>query len=343
MTTRPTGTQLLFQSANSGTHVLDTYLENCEIGGRSLYDLLSDIFDNNGDVDSTIFAFRMNGDQMQSRSGVYVDPEAGWVNIPDGYIFRARGTWATATAYKRLDLVNESGVTYLAVMDHTSGGSFAGDAANWQELAPTPAPGAANVITYSNATSGLTATDVQAAIDEVEGRLDTAETNLTNKLDKSGGTMTGAIAMGTNKITGLGAPTVNGDAARYDELSAKANKAGDTFTGPMVFQDEIKVTPQVITWGAAFNIDMSANANKETTSSATAATATLTNIAANQMVEVRVICNSASASLAWSGVDVWVGGAAPVLSTTVGRIDLIVLAVMSDGTTVIGHHLGPAY
>lgn len=38
---------------------------------------------------------------------------------------------------------------------------------------------AADEITYSNATSGLTATDVQAAIDEVEGRLDTAESNIT--------------------------------------------------------------------------------------------------------------------------------------------------------------------
>ena len=35
----------------------------------------------------------------------------------------------------------------------------------------------ASEITYSNATSGLTATDVQAAIDEVEGRVDTLEAN----------------------------------------------------------------------------------------------------------------------------------------------------------------------
>ena len=37
----------------------------------------------------------------------------------------------------------------------------------------------ASEITYSNATSGLTAVQVQAAIDEVEGRLDTAESNIT--------------------------------------------------------------------------------------------------------------------------------------------------------------------
>lgn len=38
----------------------------------------------------------------------------------------------------------------------------------------------ASEITYDNTTSGLTATDVQAAVDEVEGRLDTAETNIGN-------------------------------------------------------------------------------------------------------------------------------------------------------------------
>lgn len=37
-------------------------------------------------------------------------------------------------------------------------------------------------ISFDNTASGLTATDVQAAIDEVEGRLDTAETNISNKV-----------------------------------------------------------------------------------------------------------------------------------------------------------------
>lgn len=37
-------------------------------------------------------------------------------------------------------------------------------------------------------------------------------------LPKAGGTMTGAIAMGNNKITGLGAPTENTDAARKQDV-----------------------------------------------------------------------------------------------------------------------------
>lgn len=45
----------------------------------------------------------------------------------------------------------------------------------------------ASEISYSNATSGLTATDVQAAVDEVEGRLDTAESSLAAHLDANPG------------------------------------------------------------------------------------------------------------------------------------------------------------
>lgn len=49
---------------------------------------------------------------------------------------------------------------------------------------------AASNVTYNNSTSGLTATDVQAAIDEVEGRVDSVETG---KVAKSGDTMTGGL------------------------------------------------------------------------------------------------------------------------------------------------------
>jgi len=45
-------------------------------------------------------------------------------------------------------------------------------------------------------------------------------------LPKAGGTMSGAIAMGgTNKITGLAAADANGDAVRYEQLTAKLDSA----------------------------------------------------------------------------------------------------------------------
>ena len=53
--TRPTGEQLRFVSVNTGEHVLDTYMENAEIGGRQLSALLGDIFkSSDGLFDPTI-------------------------------------------------------------------------------------------------------------------------------------------------------------------------------------------------------------------------------------------------------------------------------------------------
>ena len=58
-----------------------------------------------------------------------------------------------------------------------------------------------------------------------------------NKVNKSGDSMSGALAMGTNKITGLGNPTNAQDAATKTYVDAadalKVNKAGDTMTGQL--------------------------------------------------------------------------------------------------------------
>jgi hypothetical protein len=62
-------------------------------------------------------------------------------------------------------------------------------------------------------------------IDKIIENLITAEdvakqiiTALSPYLPLSGGTMTGSVAMGVNKITGLAAATANGDAVRYEQL-----------------------------------------------------------------------------------------------------------------------------
>ena len=60
---------------------------------------------------------------------------------------------------------------------------------------------------YDSAWNSLTTSDI---ID--------LSTTLANYLLKSGGIMSGAIAMGSNKITGLGAGTTNGDALRYEQV-----------------------------------------------------------------------------------------------------------------------------
>jgi len=95
---------------------------------------------------------------------------------------------------------------------------------------PTAPTAAANTNTTQIATTAYVQTEITDLIASAPGALDTLNelaaalgndasfsTTVTNslaaKLSLSGGTMTGAIAMGTSKITGLGTPTANADAA----------------------------------------------------------------------------------------------------------------------------------
>jgi hypothetical protein len=66
----------------------------------------------------------------------------------------------------------------------------------------------------------LTATATE--LNYVDGVTSSVQTQLDAKLPKSGGTMTGAIAMGTSKITGLGTPTDAADAATKAYVDAVA-------------------------------------------------------------------------------------------------------------------------
>ena len=106
---------------------------------------------------------------------------------------------------------------------------------------PTPAA------TSDAATKGYVDTQVANLVDSAPGTLDTLNelaaalgddpnfaTTITNsiasKLSLSGGTMTGAIAMGTNKITGLGDPTSAQDAATKNYIDTQTTSAGASAT-----------------------------------------------------------------------------------------------------------------
>jgi len=95
------GVQLKFRSSGTGDWTLDTYLENAEIGGLTLAQLLDQIFDTNG---------------VPVANGLYV-----W-----------KGSWVTATAYSPGDVVRDSVSTnlYVAVTSYTSDATIAADIAN---------------------------------------------------------------------------------------------------------------------------------------------------------------------------------------------------------------------
>lgn len=127
--TKPRSEQIRFESAATGSHVLDTYLEGAERGGRTLASLLSDIFNSSGLLTPGYLEFQVtSAGQLQYRTA----GSGAWTSLIP--IFVDRGSWATSTAYNRLDTVLFSGNVYLCLTAHTASASFATDAANWRAL-----------------------------------------------------------------------------------------------------------------------------------------------------------------------------------------------------------------
>ncbi len=96
------------------------------------------------------------------------------------------------------------------------------------QLASTSVGQGAALIGINDAGSYLTATTVEGGLQEIAANLASASylggvLTITGYLLKSGGTMTGAIAMGASKITGLAAGTAaTNDAARMNDLTLAA-------------------------------------------------------------------------------------------------------------------------
>jgi hypothetical protein len=113
---------------------------------------------------------------------------------------------------------------------------------------PTAPTAAANTNTTQVATTAYVQTEIADLIAAAPGALDTLDelaaalgddaafsTTVTNsiatKLPLAGGTMAGAIAMGTNKITGLGTPTTSTDASTKAYVDTMLPLAGGTMSG----------------------------------------------------------------------------------------------------------------
>ena len=113
---------------------------------------------------------------------------------------------------------------------------------------PTAPTAAANTNTTQIATTAYVQAEIAELIDAAPGALDTLNelaaalgddaafsTTVTNslatKLPLAGGTMSGEIAMGTNKITGLGTPTSSTDAATKAYADTMLPLAGGTMSG----------------------------------------------------------------------------------------------------------------
>lgn len=127
--TRVPSEQLLFRSAATGEHILDTYLEACEKGGFTIPVLMDNLFTSEGGLNAEAVKFRVkadaNGDPIfQSRFGHYdeqenPDPDAGWFDTNQKF-FRQRGDFLASQDYDLLDLVRDGQVVYICTEPHTS-------------------------------------------------------------------------------------------------------------------------------------------------------------------------------------------------------------------------------
>jgi hypothetical protein len=132
--------------------------------------------------------------------------------------------------------------------DVTINGTLNMDAATTATITNLSTP----VASGDAASKGYVDTEIASLVDSAPGTLDTLNelaaalgddpnfsttitTSIASKLPLAGGTMTGAIAMGTSKITGLGDPTANQDAAtKYyvdTQDATKLSLSGGTMTG----------------------------------------------------------------------------------------------------------------
>lgn len=134
--TRPTGEQISFRSATTGTHILDTYLEACEKGGFTLSALMDNLYSSTGGLNPTALAFRVNqaaGAEpvLQARFGNFTNANDGWQDTNQKF-FRQKGVYASGESYERLDMVQSGQKVLVCITAHTSPATV--DATKWVEF-----------------------------------------------------------------------------------------------------------------------------------------------------------------------------------------------------------------
>jgi hypothetical protein len=103
---------------------------------------------------------------------------------------------------------------------------------NTTQVATTAFVGTAVSNLVASAPAALdTLNELAAALGNDSAFSTTVTNSIATKLPLAGGTMTGAIAMGTNKITGLGTPTVSTDASTKAYADTMLPLAGGTMSG----------------------------------------------------------------------------------------------------------------
>ena len=143
------------------------------------------------------------------------------------------GVTATTAELNYVDGVTSNIQTQLDAKAPTAGPTFTGTLTYATLNDGTTA--LTSTVAELNVLDGITATTTE--LNYADGVTSAIQTQLDSKLALAGGTMSGAIAMGTNKITGMGDPTANQDAATKAYVDTQTSSivtttdiAGDTGT-----------------------------------------------------------------------------------------------------------------
>jgi hypothetical protein len=199
-------------------------------------------------------ATSINGTTIPSSATLVKTSDTGTVTstmLLDGTILNADVNASAAIDYSKLNL--NGTITSADIVDGTivNADINASAAIDWTKL-------------------GISSTVSSTEIGYVDGVTSAIQTQLDAKLAKTGGTMSGAIAMGTSKITGMGDPTLAQDAATkayvdlqrdnlinsapgiYDTLGeiATAIQSGGTFYDSLVLKSGSTMTGALTLSGA---------------------------------------------------------------------------------------------
>jgi len=308
--TRPTGEQLRFVSAATGEHILDTYLEAAEKGGRQLPDMLADIYDPvTGLFRADIFDFRVASDlKLQFRVGDFPDLVTGWRDVEGSpfLFFAPRGTWAPSTAYAITDLVRYNNATYYALTAHTSTSTF--DTTKWSlilddtslntavasaQASATTATTQATNAAASAATANTRATNAQTSATAAAASQSAAATSATNAASSA----TTATTQATNASTSATAAASSASTATTQATNAanSATAASSSASAASTSASNASTSASNAATSASTASTQASNASTSATSASNSAT-TATTQASNASTSAANAASSASAA-----------------------------------------------
>jgi hypothetical protein len=300
--TLPTGEQIRFRSANTGDHVLDTYLESAEIGGRSLTDLLDDLFDpaNNGTFRSNNFEFRFDPstDKIQFRVGQFANNTSGWSDLTT--FFSIEGTFSTSTTYNNFDVVTLANKDVYIVHGLSSGTTFSSES---------------NFISSANTEKLVDVSNAQDWASKVNGIVDS--TDYSSKAYAIGGTGvdtgSGSAKDWAIKTGGTVGNTSENSAKHHATAAASSASTATTQANLATTNGAAQVT--LATAQVALATTQANNSATSATSSATSATNSANSASAASTSETNAAASAATATTQ-AGLATSNGAAQVALATT---------------------------